>query len=204
MNIFTSFFLLLLLLQRQLPSATDTIPFIGAYYCLNMMVTTLATIACTIIVHIYYRGENEVPWLLRKIFLIFLARLFLMKASFISIEKAKNDKLTPDSGEKSKIHAKIRSFTDKANFKLKRTSSLNTYSINLKKNNKDLNFSLSLMRNDTKEMRDYISHMQKKLANVDSRLKHTRDWKMLALVIDRFLFFLYIFGIGIATLLFLF
>lgn len=78
MNIFTSFFVLLLLLSKNVPSATDKIPLIGAYYCLNMVMIATSTCSCTAVVHIFFRGQGQVPWLLRKIFLEFLARVFCM------------------------------------------------------------------------------------------------------------------------------
>jgi hypothetical protein len=78
MNIFTSFFVLLLLLSKNVPSATDKIPLIGAYYCLNMVMIATSTCSCTAVVHIYFRGQGQVPYLIRKIFLEFLARIFCM------------------------------------------------------------------------------------------------------------------------------
>ncbi len=79
MNIFTSFFVLLLLLSKNVPSATDKIPLIGAYYCLNMVMIAGSTCACTVVVHIYFRGNGKVPYILRKIFLQFLARILCME-----------------------------------------------------------------------------------------------------------------------------
>lgn len=79
MNIFTSFFVLLLLLSKNVPSATDKIPLIGAYYCLNMVMIATSTCACTVVVHIYFRGNGKVPYILRKVFLEFLARVLCME-----------------------------------------------------------------------------------------------------------------------------
>ncbi len=78
MNIFTSFFVLLLLLSKNVPSATDKIPLIGAYYCLNMVMIATSTCSCTVVVHIFFRGQGQVPPVLRKIFLEVLAKLFCM------------------------------------------------------------------------------------------------------------------------------
>lgn len=80
MNIFTSFFVLLLLLSKNVPSATDKIPLIGAYYCLNMVMIATSTCSCTVVVHIFFRGQGQVPTLLRKIFLEILAHIFCMIA----------------------------------------------------------------------------------------------------------------------------
>jgi hypothetical protein len=78
MNIFTSFFVLLLLLSKNVPSATNRIPLIGAYYCANMVMIAISTVCCTVVVHIFFRGNGKVPYLVRKIFLNGLARMFCM------------------------------------------------------------------------------------------------------------------------------
>jgi hypothetical protein len=93
MNIFTSFFVMLLLLSKNVPSATDKIPLIGAYYCLNMVMIATSTCACTVVVHIYFRGNGKVPYILRKIFLEFLARVLCMEGP--PVPKPRQDPLRP-------------------------------------------------------------------------------------------------------------
>ncbi|CAF0786011.1 unnamed protein product [Adineta ricciae] len=78
MNIFTSFFVLLLLLYKNMPSNAEHIPRIGAYYCLNMGMIATSTFLCAIVVHIYFRGNGPMPPMLRRVFLEWLAPLFLM------------------------------------------------------------------------------------------------------------------------------
>ncbi|CAF4867996.1 unnamed protein product [Rotaria sp. Silwood1] len=78
MNIFTSFFVLLLLLYKNMPSNAEHIPRIGAYYCLNMGMIATSTFLCTIVVHIYFRGAGPMPTILRRVFLEFLAPFFCM------------------------------------------------------------------------------------------------------------------------------
>ena len=102
MNIFTSFFLLLLLLSKSLPSASDQIPLIGAYYCLNMVIIATSTIGSTLIVHIYYRGQYKVPWLIRKVFLNYLAKIFFMDLA---------------NGQSAKNSIRIKNWTYKRSFK---------------------------------------------------------------------------------------
>jgi hypothetical protein len=192
MNIFTSFFLLLLLLSKSLPSASDQIPLIGAYYCLNMVIIATSTIGSTLIVHIYYRGQYKVPWIIRKIFLNYLAKIFFMDLANGQSAKTQSESKT----ERTNIHLKICSLANEKSFRMRRKQSLNNYEKNL---NRDICFSLNLIKNDTKEIRDYLSHTQKKLANIDSKLKHSKEWKQIALVLDRFLFFLYFIGIAISA-----
>ena len=58
--------------------------------------------------------------------------------------------------------------------------------------NSELNLSFNLIENDIKEIRDYLRHTKKKLETTDSKTKHTKEWKQVALVLDRTLFYLYI------------
>ncbi|PAA54442.1 hypothetical protein BOX15_Mlig032313g2 [Macrostomum lignano] len=69
MNIFVAFFLLMLLLEKQTPSASDSFPLIGQYYCLNMGIITLSTFLSVIVVNFHFRGDNrqEVPYWLKKL-----------------------------------------------------------------------------------------------------------------------------------------
>ena len=75
-----------------------------------------------------------------------------------------------------------------------------TFNSKMNRLNNNLSFSLRLIKNDTREIRDYLNHTQKKIANLDSKLKYAREWKQIALVLDRFLFFLYIIGIAISCI----
>lgn len=58
--------------------------------------------------------------------------------------------------------------------------------------NSELNLSFNLIENDIKEIRDYLRHTRKKLETTDSKTKQNNEWKQVALVLDRALFFLYI------------
>lgn len=81
MNIFTAFFLLLLLLAELVPTSTNEVPYIGIYFCLNMVMIALSSFLCTIVVHVYFRAETfcRMPPILKKIFLEWLARIYFMQ-----------------------------------------------------------------------------------------------------------------------------
>jgi hypothetical protein len=68
--------------------------------------------------------------------------------------------------------------------------------------NKELSLSFSLIENDVREIRDYLRHTRNKYENVDSKAKQSNEWKQLALVLDRALFFIYLFSM-IASSIFL-
>ncbi|CAH8839706.1 unnamed protein product [Trichobilharzia szidati] len=80
MNIFLAFFLLLLLLENSIPSASSSFPLIGNYYCINMTLVTLSTFLCLIVVNLHFRGDRrtEVPFWLRKLALHHGARILFV------------------------------------------------------------------------------------------------------------------------------
>ena len=234
--------MLLLLLSKNLPSATDNIPLIGAYYCLNMFMIATSTCSCTIVVHIYFRGNGKVPFYLRKIFLVFLANAFCMSTA---AKNCSNYKSTPKnkknlpanmitSLEYSKnnsngrlthhIHTTQRYSTfiiqkknilpiqDKYNsmkfsysipmsFNKQNQDEQNHYHIHQKDDqlNKELSLSFTLIENDVREIRDYLRHTRNKYENVDSKAKQSNEWKQLALVLDRALFFIYLFSMIVSS-----
>lgn len=80
MNIFVAFFVLLLLLAESTPPGASSIPLIGAYYCLNMILITLSTLLSVVIVNLYFHGPGtKVPRFFRRLMLDFFARVFCMR-----------------------------------------------------------------------------------------------------------------------------
>jgi hypothetical protein len=295
MSIFTSFFVLLLLLSKNVPSATDKIPLIGAYYCLNMVMIATSTCACTIVVHIFFRGQGRVPNVIRKIFLEFLARVFCMTAPPVlppppssSQSKASAQQkhsggvgaaalsntivtsvnnLTANQTNGNLVHQvnKRPAFPSTSSNRLSQTqlNSLSCTALNNEEtmdllNNSlphqhahqqhfvpnilgtpqlaayqrhgklqastsntnthghhgqqgahnqpnqlhsELSLSFNLIENDIKEIRDYLRHTRKKLETTDAKAKQTNEWKQVALVLDRTLFYLYIIAIIVSVTL---
>jgi hypothetical protein len=270
MNIFTSFFVLLLLLSKNVPSATDRIPLIGGYYCLNMVMIATSTCCCTVVVHIFFRGTGKIPFLIRKIFLEFLAKLFCMVPpatlpapqtttvvkketqvpllqqqqpgqvtitasqcienglishqinrdsdncpSFKHEETSplKNSQFTNETKQSSKLNAaQLSQSSTNFNSSLL-NSSLNQHAVSFQNNlqnnqtqqqqqmNNELNLTLNLIENDIKEIRDYLRHTRKKLENTDAKAKQTNEWKQVALVLDRALFYCYCIAIVVSLAL---
>jgi hypothetical protein len=72
MNIFSGFFLLLLLLADLVPTSTNEVPYIGIYFCLNMVMIALSSFLCTVVVHLYFRADTfcKMPVILKKVILL--------------------------------------------------------------------------------------------------------------------------------------
>ena len=270
MNIFTSFFVLLLLLSKNVPSATDRIPLIGGYYCLNMVMIATSTCACTVVVHIFFRGTGKIPYLIRKIFLDFLAKLFCMvppaalpapqstlakkelqvpilqnqqpgqvsittscvengllkhqvnrENEILNCPPFKHDETSPikssqqcnESKQASKSNtAQLSQSSNNININPILINSQNQHAISYHSNlqniqtqqqqmNNELNLTLNLIENDIKEIRDYLRHTRKKLENTDAKAKQTNEWKQVALVLDRALFYCYCIAIVVSLAL---
>jgi len=67
----------------------------------------------------------------------------------------------------------------------------------------DLNFSFNVVENDIKEIRDYLRHTRKNIEAREMCTRNANDWKQLALVLYRLLFFIYLTAIVVSmTLMF--
>jgi hypothetical protein len=56
----------------------------------------------------------------------------------------------------------------------------------------DLKESYDIIVNDTREIRDYLRHTRQKIDGSGEKNKQNSEWKQVALVLDRLLFYLYI------------
>lgn len=240
MNIFSSFFVLLLLLSKNVPSATSNIPLLGGYYCINMVMVATSTCACTVVVHIYFRGNGRVPLVLRKIFLQFLAKMLCMQPKLSLPQQHK--KLEKDEINIQQQQQPVSSVVNKnltngdlihlvhhnnnnRNYlvnndsaKLMTTSTAtkngptneflahhaslpNHFNQQQKSIQKELSLSFNLIENDIKEIRDYLRHTRKKIETTEAKTKQTNEWKQVALVLDRTLFYLYWIAIVVSVTL---
>ncbi|KAH9280633.1 Neuronal acetylcholine receptor subunit beta-3 [Echinococcus granulosus] len=91
MNIFVTFFLLLLVLAGQTPNAVKEFPLIGAYFCLNMIMITLSTFLATLVIHFHYRGARNgpLPAILHRVIIEGMGRLMMVRQSIPLPEEKK-------------------------------------------------------------------------------------------------------------------
>lgn len=261
-----------------------------------MIMIATSTCSCTVVVHIYFRGQGQIPFLLRKIFLEFLARIFCMitppilppahasaaAAAAAASSMTQNNLNTPGKQSTLQKQQPLTStvITSLNNNQLNQSlnnnlvhqvnkipvlpiasnrltaqqlnsiscSALNEDGVQLvPKNslpiqdmsvgfgtltpqarsssyyqaqqlqpppqqqqhyhthqqsnqlNNELSLSFNLIENDIKEIRDYLRHTRKKLETTDSKTKQTNEWKQVALVLDRTLFFMYIIAIIVSS-----
>lgn len=232
----------------NVPSTTNRIPLIGAFYFLNMIIIAGSIFLCTLVVHIYTRGEGEVPPLLRKIFLDYLARILGMSTRHIELEsnvdqqKQKIRKTSFKSkhrpvvflNEEENCPYKQRSFkcTSKAVNSALKTRRLLSRSLRKSndqptmgrfdfintnqreillehlKNNRvignDLHISFNLIENNLKEIGNFIRDTRKNIEKSEIVERQENEWKQIALVFDRVLFWIYLSAITVSALVLFF
>ena len=249
-----------------------------------------STCACTVVVHIFFRGTGKIPYIIRKIFLEFLAKLFCMvpsvalpapqttiakkeiqvpllhsqqqqKSAFTAyatmpassiengnlphqinrlndmensqafkhdeISPIKNSQISNDNKQITKSCTHLNQISSMSNTNVLPTidqtsNNVMHHSQNLiqkqyslsyhnhqnvqhqqqqQQLSNELNLTLNLIENDIKEIRDYLRHTRKKLETSDAKSKQTNEWKQVALVLDRALFFCYCIAIVVSLAL---
>ena len=85
MNIFVAFFLLLKILAASTPTASTSVPLLGAFFCLNMILITLSTVLTVIIINLSHRVDKKsrVPECLRRITIDGLSRIFCLDYGYL-------------------------------------------------------------------------------------------------------------------------
>ena len=75
------------------PSASKSVPYIGFYYCLNMILITMSTFCSVNVINLYFRGDNKsrVPSWLKKV-IVKVGFVLLMDTSNI-VEKSEKIKI---------------------------------------------------------------------------------------------------------------
>ncbi|XP_046582914.1 LOW QUALITY PROTEIN: neuronal acetylcholine receptor subunit alpha-5-like [Haliotis rubra] len=204
MNIFVAFFVLLLLLAESTPPAASSIPLIGAYYCLNMILITLSTLLSVIVVNLYFRGSRTtVPRLLKKIMLDGFARIFCMRNQLV--DKGEED----HNAATAALHVKINREKKHSDFKYDRVGCYelqteeswrgisNGNSVHPSSGEADASFGhqFSALEAEVKDIRRLMKLMWDKSSHREEKERLAREWKVMALVLDRLFFFLYLIAI---------
>ncbi|XP_061175302.1 neuronal acetylcholine receptor subunit alpha-10-like isoform X1 [Saccostrea echinata] len=211
MNIFVAFFVLLLLLNESTPPASASIPLIGAYYCLNMIMITLSTFLSVVIVNLYFRGsKSRVPRPIKTIMVDYIARIMCMHEQVKTKKKSGQESNGIVRGgnrrDKNGKYDKVGYYEMQAenSWKEQPNGLLNNEHANFCEQDKtEMSTSLSghfdTMSSDVKEIKTYLKKMIDKITDKDAKEVIAREWRIVALVLDRLFFFLYFFAIVISV-----
>ncbi|CAD5118370.1 DgyrCDS7081 [Dimorphilus gyrociliatus] len=218
MNIFVAFFVLLLLLAESTPPAASSIPLIGAYYCLNMIMITLSTFLSVIVINLYFRGDkrNRVPQWLKRLMIDILARIMCMRGELVSEDAPKNQSKTPETVHTVKIDKKTKrkvkcpemKYNKFQMYELKEgcpsglLSNHNSTSAPSRGHYQEQDRSCfqgqSGVEADVKEIRKYLKQMLYRIQQKEEKGKIALEWRIVAMVLDRFFFFMYLIAIVIS------
>ncbi|KAK3099456.1 hypothetical protein FSP39_004596 [Pinctada imbricata] len=183
MNIFVAFFVLLLLLSESTPKAASTIPLIGVYYCLNMILITVSTFLCVLVVNLSYHGYvTRVPSIVRKIMLGFLAHV-------LCVTKAKRKIRKPDNLLR-KIECRQEN-GDIAHQKQDASSPLLSEHYTQEEVKESVRIA-TLLEREVKEIKNYLQRLEEKRIQKEENDCITQEWIQVALVLDRIFFVLYV------------
>ncbi|KAK7112820.1 hypothetical protein V1264_012208 [Littorina saxatilis] len=209
MNIFLAFFVLLLLLADYTPRAAASIPLIGAYFCLSMIMITVSTVMACIVANMFFRGvrTNRAPRWLRSCVIDGMARVLCMRDAFI---EPRTDVTTPKKTWSTFVST-YRSFSDPE------TLCAKVHLLDLD-NNFDSKTDLedcgledlfgetsgegqddeweeeaAELLSDVTSIRETMTSMQEKRDVAEAKKRHIREWRIIAVVLDRVFFLVYIF-----------
>ncbi|KAK3091433.1 hypothetical protein FSP39_019854 [Pinctada imbricata] len=212
MNIFVAFFVLLLLLAESTPPAASSIPLIGAYYCLNMIMITLSTFLSVIVVNLYFRGSRtRVPRLVKRVLVDCIGSIMCMRdqiddkspgVTTVVVDKRKGKQLSNNvNREKNFKYDKVGYFemqTEESwkglpNGVANKNSSDSDH--NTVSSSSSCSSAIASLENDVKDIRLFLKRIIDRTSEKEAKEKISREWRVVALVLDRLFFFFYLLAI---------
>ncbi|ESO84741.1 hypothetical protein LOTGIDRAFT_131697, partial [Lottia gigantea] len=176
MNIFLAFFVLLLLLADYTPRAATTIPLIGSYFCLSMVMITMSTVLACIIANMFFRGVrvNRAPQWLRSCVFDGIARAMCLGDMINEVQREYNS------------HRKV----------------WKSY-VTTEPDDEDSEMASNPVSTEVSAIKEIMSRFDERSNNADIKKRNTEEWRIIACVVDRifFAFYVLINIIGIAVIL---
>ncbi|KAK3601914.1 hypothetical protein CHS0354_041853 [Potamilus streckersoni] len=207
MNIFVAFFVLLLLLAESTPPAASSIPLIGAYYCLNMIMITLSTFFSAVVVNLYFHGARSVlPDIIRKIMIQYVARIFCMHDQIVE-PHAKHQTESKHGivlNNRDKVHSELPHdktgyFEMQTDDPCKGLLNGNASVSNMEQKCQDTSSSAYeihrsnfQLEKDVNEIKSFMKIVMAKTAKKEATEKIAREWKFVSFILDRLFFFTYL------------
>ncbi|KAL4239604.1 hypothetical protein ACF0H5_000413 [Mactra antiquata] len=190
MSIYMAFFVLLLMFESSMPPASEGVPILGTYYCLNMMLITCSTFLNVFVVNLsYYGARSPVPKLLRNVMFRFFARALCMDNLVKPFLEADKKRLIPPAipgmgigmaNGDSKFPRCWRGSCELLN--------------NISKQDQQIETNPQLAEIDSKlhDIRQFLGYYRDRLELKDKNEKIAKEWKALGLIFDRLFFWIYL------------
>lgn len=212
MNVFVAFFVLLLLLAESTPKAAESVPLIGTYFCLSMIMITLSTILAVIVTNMFFRGVriNRAPAWLRKLMIDIVARIFCIRDKIVEDQQMESSqkvvcsqvRLLNDGKEEQTFRLpKPPSMQNtgltqhqQQNSGLQHVFEQNNCNTSPDSNDND-RFTIlkSSLAADLRKIREIMEFYKDKKEKAEKKEKYLREWRVICCVTDRLFFVLYLF-----------
>ncbi|XP_060564526.1 neuronal acetylcholine receptor subunit alpha-10-like isoform X3 [Ruditapes philippinarum] len=197
MNIFVAFFVLLLLLSESTPKAAESIPLIGAYFCLSMVMITMSTVLSTVIANMFFRGVriNRAPRWLRALMIDGIATVLCLRSQLLEPDYQTdmcNYKRSQYADAEAR-YAKVRLLDNGRQESRGVNTNYNEVEHNNVHNNQlgDLCLNTSFA-DDIRTIREILEQFKEKKAKAELKEKCLREWKVICCVTDRLFFISYL------------
>ncbi|XP_041364462.1 neuronal acetylcholine receptor subunit alpha-2-like [Gigantopelta aegis] len=200
MNIFLAFFVLLLLLTDYTPRASASIPLIGSYFCLSMILITMSTVLACIVANMYFRGVriNRAPRWLRSCIIDGIARFLGMRENVIETttncatpKKTWSSYVTSefDKSDSEMVYARVHLLDMGVDSK----SEFGTDDSSCGPSPAKFPTAPDPLLEDISSIREYMDRIRDDEILQEERKRNVREWRIIASVVDRIFFVGYVF-----------
>ncbi|XP_061175301.1 neuronal acetylcholine receptor subunit alpha-9-like isoform X2 [Saccostrea echinata] len=184
------------------PESSDKMQF-GALYCLNMVLITLSTFLSVAIVNLYFRGsKSRVPRPIKKVMVDCIARIMCMHEQAKTKKKNAQESSGIVQGSNRKDGNGIFDQVNYSAMQAENSWKEQPNGQNGQQDKTEMSISSSgyfdTMSSDVKEIKTYLKKVIDKITDKDAEEEIAREWRIVALVLDRLFFFLYFFTIVIS------
>lgn len=186
LTIFIAFFILLKLLEKNLPPGTSHMPLLGTYYCLNMIIITLSCFLNVLIVDLTAHGTRaSKPPSCIRLFYNVLAK-YLRMEDLVRPLKSSMDHVP--TGPVDKRYDESDKWINPLD------SGASTEALAQMQQDQLSKAGGSLAEIDQKlfELRSFIREQRNRIDEKDQKELMAKHWKAVALICDRIFFFVYL------------
>ncbi|KAK6170294.1 hypothetical protein SNE40_018716 [Patella caerulea] len=182
---FIAFFVLLKILEKNLPPGSSVMPLLGTYYCLNMIIITLSSFLNVMVVNLNHYGatRSHCPEPIRSLLFNFVAKVLFMDSLVSPLRNIKPFAEGPAGS------SHVDTPPDKWNpDPMASTEML----VHLQKDLARSGGPLFSIDKQLCELRDFIKQNRKRLGERDRKEAMMKEWKAVALILDRIFFVIYL------------
>lgn len=184
MSLFMAFFILLLLYSGNMTPTEGSVPVLGTYYCLNMVLITLSSFLNVFAVNLAFFGARApVPFLLKKVMFTCVARFLCMENLVLPFL---ND------GQMASKQPHFMGVNSEANKWSNDWRGSNECLLTAQKDITEQHTQLAQIFAKVIEIRNFLKLYKERLEEKDRKEKITKEWRALSLVFDRIFFLVYL------------